>query len=174
VVLVEADLRRPTFHEQFEVGQDPRGLTSALIGGVTVREVRRPALPGLRSLTVIPAGPLPPNPAELLRGAEMEAVLRELAEQVDVIVLDAPPLLPVADAQVLLDHRQIDACLVVARAYQTTREQARRARAILERDPLRPVGLVVNGVREKDSGYDYYAPRDDDAPSPRKPLGAAQ
>jgi succinoglycan biosynthesis transport protein ExoP len=173
VVLVEADLRRPTFHEQFQVDRDPRGLTSALVGGVPVREVRRPGLPGLRSLTVIPAGPLPPNPAELLRSPEMQSVLRELAEQVDLIVLDAPPLLPVADAQVLLDLPQIDACLVVARAYQTTREQARRARAVIDRHPLRPVGLVVNGVRERDSGYDYYAPPDDAAP-PRRPLGAAQ
>jgi len=174
VVLVEADLRRPTFHEQFQFDRDPRGLTNALVGGASIRDLRRSALPGLRTLTVVPAGPLPPNPTELLRSPEMQAVLRELAEQVDMIVLDAPPLLPVADAQVLLDQPQVDACLVVARAFQTTREQARRARAILDRHPLRPVGLVVNGLREKDSGYDYYAPRDDDAPTPRRPLGAAQ
>ena len=173
-VLVEADLRRPTFHEQFQFDRDPRGLTNALVGGASIRDLRRSALPGLRTLTVVPAGPLPPNPTELLRSPEMQSVLRELAEQVDMIVLDAPPLLPVADAQVLLDQPQVDACLVVARAFQTTREQARRARAILDRHPLRPVGLVVNGLREKDSGYDYYAPRDDDAPTPRRPLGAAQ
>jgi len=55
VVLVEADLRRPTFHEQFQFDRDPRGLTNALVGGVSVRELRRPALPGLRTLTVVPA-----------------------------------------------------------------------------------------------------------------------
>jgi polysaccharide biosynthesis transport protein len=171
VVLVEADLRRPTFYQQFQVDHDPRGLTSALVGNVPLRELRRRALPGLPTLTVIPAGPLPPNPTELLRSPEMQALLRELTEQADTVILDAPPLLPVADAQVLLDQPQVDACLVVSRAYQTTREQARRARAILERHAVRPVGLVVNGVRERDSNYDYYAPPED-ATSSRPPLGA--
>ena len=77
-------------------------------------------------------------------------MLRELAQDADLVILDAPPLLPVADAQVLLDHPQVDGCLVVARAYQTTRDEARRARAILERHGLERVGLVVNGVRELD------------------------
>jgi capsular exopolysaccharide synthesis family protein len=156
VILVEADLRRPTFHEQFALGDDPRGLTTALVGGAAVRGLLRPALSGMRNLSVLPAGPLPPNSAELLRSAEMASVLRDLAEEADIVILDAPPLLPVADAQVLLDHPQVDACIVVARAFRSTRDEVRRSRAVLERHRLTSVGLVVNGVRQRDTSYAHY------------------
>ena len=155
-VLVEADLRRPTFAQQFDLGGDQRGLTTALVGGASPESLLREAVPGLRSLQVLPSGPLPPNSAELLRSAEMGSVLERLSQQADMVILDAPPLLPVADAQVLLDHPQVDACLVVARVYKTTREEARRTRAVIERLRLHNMGLVVNGIRELDSGYDYY------------------
>lgn len=165
VVLVEADLRRPTFHQQFDLGADHRGLTAALVGGVPVRELLRNVLPGLRTLSVLPSGPLPPNSAELLRSAEMGMLLRELSQDADLVILDAPPLLPVADAQVLLDHPQVDGCLVVARAYRTTRDEVRRARAVLERHGLEGIGLVVNGVRELDGHYEYYGTSDHSAVS---------
>ncbi len=162
VALVEVDLRRPTFHQQFDLGGDPRGLTSALVGGIPVRDLLRPVLPGLRTLQVLPSGPLPPNSAELLRSPEMGSLLSELSAEVDVVILDAPPLLPVADSQVLLDHPQVDACLIVARAYQTTRDEVRRTRAVLDRHRLRNLGLVVNGIRGLDSGYDYYGSSEPD------------
>jgi capsular exopolysaccharide synthesis family protein len=160
VVLVEADLRRPTFHEQFALGDDPRGLTNALVGGVPVRDLLRFALSGMRTLSVLPSGPLPPNSAELLRSAAMAGVLRELAEDADLVILDAPPLLPVADAQVLLDNEQLDACLVVGRLFHTTRDEVRRARVVLERHRMTSLGLVVNGVRQRDTSYTYYATAD--------------
>ncbi len=156
VVLVEADLRRPSFGEQFDLGDDQRGLTSALVGGARATSLLREAVPGLRTLRVLPSGPLPPNSAELLRSAEMGDVLEQLSEVAEIVILDAPPLLPVADAQVLLDHPQVDACLVVGRANRTTRDEARRARAVIERLRLDNLGLVVNSTRELDRGYDYY------------------
>ncbi len=156
VVLVEADLRRPTFHQQFDLGGDQRGLTTALVGGTPVANLLRTVLPGLKSLMVLPSGPKPPNSAELLRSAEMGRVLDDLKIEADLIVLDAPPLLPVADAQVLIDHPQVDAVLITARAYLTTREEVRRTRNILERHPGSNFGLVVNGIRVLDAGYDYY------------------
>lgn len=165
VALVEADLRRPTFHQQFQLGGDRRGLTAALVGGHPVAGLLRPALPGLRSLLILPAGAMPPNAAELLRSPEMKRVLGELCETVDLVILDAPPLLPVADSQVLLEHPEVDAAVLVARAYQTTRDQAKRARAVLDRNDRVGLGLVVNGVREIDAGYDYYG--DTTAPAAR-------
>lgn len=157
-VLVEADLRRPTFAQQFDLGDDQRGLTTALVGGALPESLLREAVPGLRSLRILPSGPLPPNSAELLRSDEMGSVLERLSQQADLVILDAPPLLPVADAQVLLDHPQVDACLVVARVYKTTREEARRTRAVIERLRRHNMGLVVNGIRELDAGYDPYGP----------------
>jgi succinoglycan biosynthesis transport protein ExoP len=165
VVLVEVDLRRPTFHKQFDLGEDHRGLTSALVGGVPVQELLRPVLPGLRTLTVLPSGPIPPNSAELLRSTEMSRVLQELKLEAEYIILDAPPLLPVADAQVLLDSGHVDACLLVGRAYVTTRDEIRRTRAILDRHRMRNVGLVVNGTREVDAEYDYYGSTEVPRPS---------
>ncbi|PTL58482.1 polysaccharide biosynthesis tyrosine autokinase [Paraconexibacter algicola] len=156
VVLVEVDLRRPTFQDQFDLAGDPRGLTTALIGGTPVDTLARQVLPGLTTLRVLPSGPMPPNAAELLRSPQMGRVLDDLAATADLIVLDAPPLLPVADSQVLLDRPEIDAVLITARAYHTTREEVRRTRAVLDRFPGARAGLVVNGVRVLDAGYDYY------------------
>jgi len=160
VVLVEVDLRRPTFHQQFDLGSDARGLTTALVGGVPVAALLRPVLPGLRSLLVLPSGPTPPNAAELLRAPEMGHVLADLRLEADLIILDAPPLLPVADAQVLLDRPEVDAVLITARAYHTTRDEVRRTRSILDRHQSARCGLVVNGVRLLDSGYEYYGSSD--------------
>lgn len=168
VVLVEADLRRPTLHRQFALGDDVRGLTSSLVGGVPVESLLREVLPGLRSLSVLPSGPVPPNAAELLRSPEFSAVLQRMLAVADVVILDAPPLLPVADSQVLLDNPQVDGVIVVARAYLTTREECRRARAILQRHRRDSVGLVVNGLRELDSGYEYYGSPEAKPPKPSR------
>jgi len=158
VVLVEVDLRRPTFHEQFDLGDDGRGLTTALVGGMPVRSLLRAVLPGLPTLRVLPSGPTPPNAAELLRSAELRRVLAELREEAEVVILDAPPLLPVADAHTLLDLPEIDACVIVARAYTSRRDEVRRARAVLDRHRAVPIGLVVNGIQGADAAYEYYGP----------------
>jgi polysaccharide biosynthesis transport protein len=174
VVLVECDLRRPTFHQTFELGDDPRGLTTALIGGVPVAELVRPVLHGLRALTVLPSGPTPPNAAELFHSTEMAVVLGELAEMADLVVLDCPPLMPVADSHVLLDNPQVDACLIVGRAYHTTRDAARGARSILDRRRLRRIGLVVNGLRDQAERYDYYGAEDDGTDSGQPEVTASR
>ena len=97
VALIETDLRRPTFHDQFDLGGDPRGLTTALVSGAPPEDMLRPVLAGLPTLRVLPSGPIPPNSAELLRSSEMTGLLERLRETVDLVILDSPPLLPVAD-----------------------------------------------------------------------------
>jgi Mrp family chromosome partitioning ATPase len=121
------------------------------------------------TIDLLRSGPIPPNSAELLRSERMARVLEELAESRDLVIVDAPPLLPIADAQVLLRHDMIDACLIVARVYKTTRDQARRARAILDQHRVDRLGLVVTGVRERPGGYEYYGQLDGDAAEPAKP-----
>jgi receptor protein-tyrosine kinase len=159
VVLVELDLRRPTFTRHLDVDAE-RGVTTALVGHATVTELLQEPLADLPNFSVLPAGPLPPNPAELLESAALNDLLGELAREGVTLVLDAPPLIPVADSQVLLNQSAIDAALVVARTGVTTRDQARRARAIFERHLLQPIGLVVTGEAEAaDYGYDAYRTR---------------
>ncbi len=146
VVLVELDLRRPTFARRF--GLDPsEGVTSVLTGQQELHDAIARPLHELPNLAVLPAGRTPPNPSELLAAANVADLLEELAESEETVIVDAPPLNPVADAQVLLNNRAIDGTLVVGRAGHTTRDEVRRAAATLSRHVLQPVGLVVTGLR---------------------------
>lgn len=169
VVLVELDLRRPTFHHQFGLPRETRGLSDVLQGHADVTDVLVPGDEELQTLQVIPAGGLPSDSAELLSGPRMAAMVSELAERFDAVVLDAPPLLPVADTHAVLDVRQIDTCLIVGRAYLTNRDQAARARTILLQHGRARYGLVVNGLRRDEGTYDY-AYDADERPSVREVL----
>jgi succinoglycan biosynthesis transport protein ExoP len=158
VVLVELDLRQPSFSHHFAL--DPmRGITTVLTGRTDLSDVLLQPLPQLPNLSLLPAGTLPPNPSELLSSPAVSALLADLAGDDTTVVIDAPPLNPVADAQVLLNNPAIHAALIVARLGHTTRDQVQRARAILDRHMLQPVGLVVTGVRATGrNGYEAYGP----------------
>jgi len=158
VVLVELDLRQPSFSHHFAL--DPlRGITTALTGQAELGELLLQPFPQLPNFSLLPAGALPPNPSELLSSPTVSALLADLASDDAMVVIDAPPLNPVADAQVLLNNPAIHAALIVARLGYTTRDQVHRARAILDRHMLQPVGLVVTGVRAAGrSGYERYGP----------------
>lgn len=160
VVLIEADLRRPSFQKQFgyekalDLGLYKAGLTTLLVGGATIEEVLHTPIEGLDTLRIVPSGPFSPHPSDLLTRPEMSLLIEELARQADLVVIDTPPLLPVADAQVLIGQPVIDASLIVARTYMTTRDQARRCRAVLERERVRNAALVVVGGHEA-AEYSY-------------------
>jgi polysaccharide biosynthesis transport protein len=158
VVLVELDLRQPSFSHHFAL--DPRrGITTALTGRAELSELLLQPVPELPNFLLLPAGSLPPNPSELLSSPAVSALLADLAGDDTMVVIDAPPLNPVADAQVLLNNPAIHAALIVARLGHTTRDQLQRARAILDRHMLQPVGLVVTGVRSTGrNGYEAYGP----------------
>lgn len=158
VVLVELDLRQPSFSHHFAL--DPmRGITTALTGREDLHDLLLQPFPKLPNFQLLPAGTLPPNPSELLGSPAVSALLADLAADDTMVVIDAPPLNPVADAQVLLNNPAIHAALIVARLGYTTRDQVQRARSILDRHMLQPVGLVVTGVRAPGrSGYEVYGP----------------
>ncbi len=158
VTLVELDLRRPTFSRHLQL--DPRrGVTSLLAGRMTASEALVRPFQDLPNLVVLPSGTLPPNPSELLASHELEELLTQLTYRGEgegrMIIIDAPPLLPVADTQVLLNNPAIDTVLVVTRSGKTTRDEIRRARGILDRHLLRPLGLIVAGVRDAPKRYGY-------------------
>lgn len=172
VILVELDLRRPTFAQHLDV--DPRrGVTTALLGSEPVADLLQTPFPERPNLAVLSSGPLPPDPAELLGSAALNELMTDLATGVATVIVDVPPLLPVADAQVLLNDTAVDSALVVARSGVTTRDQVRRARAILDRHVVQPLGIVVTGVPAVEhQGYGAYptaealpAPDRDPAPS---------
>jgi len=166
VVLVELDLRRPTFAEQF--GLDAHhGLSTALTHGTPLSELLVTPLPELPNFSVLPAGRLPHNPSEILGSERISELIASLQGANDMVILDAPPLNPVADAQVLLGNPAVHASILVARVNKTSRDDVRRARAILDRQVVEPVGIVVTGLRETGSyGYGYgYAPHSHEEPA---------
>jgi capsular exopolysaccharide synthesis family protein len=157
VVLVELDLRRPTIAHHFGLPPGGRGLTRALTRPETTPELLFEPLRELPNFSVLPAGLLPPNPSELLGSTNLVDVISELVTSDGIVILDAPPLNPVADAQVLLNSSAVHAAMLVARVGKTTRDEVRRARAILDRHMVEPVGIVVTGLRDASRyGYEPY------------------
>lgn len=139
-ILVDADLRRPGLHEIFGVGND-RGLTTMIVGETTLDD---PPLidVGVDNLWLVPSGPLPPNPADILGSHKMEQVIAALKARADVVLFDAPPVVAVTDAAVL--GTKVDGVLLVVCAGRTRREHAQRAKELLERVHVRIVGAVLN------------------------------
>jgi succinoglycan biosynthesis transport protein ExoP len=152
VLLIDADLRRPSIHKM--LGMGPRaGLSNVLTGGTTLQDatVRSTLLP---NLFILPAGTPPPNPAELLASSQMMDLLAELREQYDHIVVDTPPTLSVTDAVVL--STRADAVVLVIRSGQTTKPALRRSRDILAQVNARVAGVLLNAVDLDSPDYYYY------------------
>jgi exopolysaccharide transport family protein len=152
VLLVDADLRRPSVHKTLGIG--PRsGLSNVLTGSATLQQAITVS-PVLPNLFVLPAGTPPPNPAELLASSNMKQVLDELREQFDHVVVDTPPTLSVTDAVVL--SPRVDAIILVIRSGQTTKQALRRARDILMQVNAHVTGVLLNAVDLRSPDYYYY------------------
>jgi len=152
VLLIDADLRRPSIHKT--LGMGPRsGLSNVLTGSTTLEQaITRPQI--LPNLHVLPAGTPPPNPAELLASTNMRDVLMELREKYDHIVLDTPPTLSVTDAVVL--SPRADAIVLVIRSGHTTKQALRRSRDILMQVNAKVSGVLLNAVDLSSPDYYYY------------------
>jgi polysaccharide biosynthesis transport protein len=160
VILAELDLRRPTFAVHFDL-RPGDGFTTALLRGERARNLLIQPMRDLPNLSVLTSGRLPPNPSELLGSPGVAELLSELMSGDGILIVDAPPLNPVSDAQILLNNALIQAAVIVARMDLTKREEVRRARAILDRHMVEPVGLVVTGLRDaRGYGYEPYRPVD--------------
>lgn len=151
VLLVETDLRKPVLSRYFPKGRAP-GLSDVLSGQADLSEaIRRTRIP---NLSIIVAGPTPPNPSELLGSERMADLINTVSNMVDVVILDTPPALPVTDAAVLAPHT--DGVILVVRAGQTHAHKALDVTKNFERHDVRVLGVAINGVdREMDGGY-YY------------------
>jgi succinoglycan biosynthesis transport protein ExoP len=152
VVLIDGDLRRPRLHGLFGQARTP-GLSELVEGEAPVAEaVRHTSVPGLHLIT---AGRLVPHVSELLGGAAMGRLVRELNAAYDLVVIDTPPVLAAADAEIL--GAQADAVLVVVRAGKTERQSAHYAMQQLRAVGARIVGAVLNDPDQKIGGYGRYA-----------------
>ena len=150
-LLVDCDLRKPTQHEIFGVPREP-GLTELLAGeGIVAGTGRRTNIEGLSLIT---AGTLPPDPSEIVGSSRMREMLARLGESFDVIVIDSPPVLPVADAAILATLA--DGALLVVRAGSTNRKAAQLAVQQLEDVDARVLGVVLNDPKAQVPLYDQY------------------
>jgi capsular exopolysaccharide synthesis family protein len=151
LLLVDTDLRRPRVHRAFGVGGE-RGLTSALMGQSTLDEAIKTT--DIPNLWVLPCGPLPPNPAELLHTQRFSTIIDSLRGRFDRIIFDSPPVIAVTDAAVL--SAKLDGVLVVVKAGQTAREGLRRSVRVLKDVGANLLGCVLNDLDLTSRSYGQY------------------
>jgi capsular exopolysaccharide synthesis family protein len=152
VLLISADLRNPRLHAFFEIPND-RGLSSMLTGDAEGWPVSEASEPG--SLSIIPSGPAIARPAEALQSRKMRTLLEEARERADLVLIDAPPLLPVADSLVLASY--VDGILLVVDGQRTKRAALLQARGALDQIAANVLGVVLNNVDPSKVGAEYAA-----------------
>jgi polysaccharide biosynthesis transport protein len=159
VVLVDLDLRKPFLDRFFDLTGRP-GITDVALGHVTLDQAMWSIpIPGADggpqagSLHVLPSGPMPPNPADLIESSVVSEVLLDLAERADVVLLDSAPLLPVSDGVIL--SNKVDGMLVVVRASTVRRPVLTELQRVLAACPAAKLGFVLTGSDEAE-GYGYY------------------
>lgn len=153
VLLIDADLRRSTLHRTFELPNN-RGLTTILTSGLSKIDLNE-VIPnsGIKNLDVLTAGPIPPNPSELLNSKRMLNFLKAVEPMYDLVVIDVPPLLEVTDTQVLSD--KLDGIVLVVRAGVTQKAGVARAVEMLKISKARLLGYVLNDADSEDAAYGY-------------------
>jgi polysaccharide biosynthesis transport protein len=156
VAIVDADMRRPRLHLVFgkPLGNGDRGLATVLRGRDTLSTaLTDPPEEGLDAIKLLPCGEIPDNPAELLESIALHQCLAELREQFNVVIIDSPPVMPVADPLILAP--QVDGVIVVSRCNRTTRGELQRALEQLRRSEANLLGVVLNEVDARQDRYDY-------------------
>ena len=152
VLLVDADLRRPNVHTLFRMTPEI-GLTEVLAGEIEALNAIRPTT--IDGLSVITAGQIPANPAELLSSPRLHRTLRDLRDEYDFVFVDAPPMLAVSDPCILAQHT--DGLLIVTRINKNTRSAVIRVRQMIQDQGIRVVGAVANGaIIGNDRAYAEY------------------
>jgi len=152
VLIIDCDLRRPAAHKMFGLEQAEQGLSTYLSRNVKMAEVVQ-KLP-LPNLWLLPCGPIPPNPSEMLSSAKMKAALQLLGENFDHIIIDSPPLLKVTDSVIL--STLVDGVILVVRGGKSTREIVRRTRQELSLAGAKIFGVVLNNVDVGQNGDSEY------------------
>jgi len=152
VLLVDADLRRPGVHRAFGFDRKP-GLSTVLTGTTTAESVMR-TYPPVPNLSILSAGPQPPQPAELLDGNKMRSLIAQWRNDFDHVIIDTPPALSVTDPVIL--SVEADSIILVIRSGKTTKDALRRAGELLWQVNAHVMGVVVNGIDLGSPDHYYY------------------
>lgn len=171
VCVVEADLRRPRLLNYLGM-EGSVGLTNVLIGDANLEDMLQPY--GDSNLTVLGCGPIPPNPVELLGSARMRSLIQDLEQRFDIVMIDAPPLLPVTDAAVLTSIT--DGAILVVGAGIIKNEHLTRTLERMDQAQGQVLGLIINRLPTSgaDAYYAYGADYRPDQPAPLRNNQASQ
>lgn len=151
VLLVDCDLRKPVLNSIFGLKNDV-GLTSILTGQANIKEAIQDS--HVKGLKILTSGVIPPNPAELLESKKMQLLLEELRNSYDQIILDAPPILPVADSLILAPHT--DGVIMIVAANQVPKNIVLRAKKNMENTKANILGVVLNKIKHNNNSEQYY------------------
>nr|WP_251028895.1 CpsD/CapB family tyrosine-protein kinase [Bacillus sp. ISL-18] len=151
VLIVDADMRKPTVHYTFKQ-TNTFGLTSVLTKQMTIEKAVFET--DEKNLFVLSSGPIPPNPAELLSSKAMEQFYQDVLEVFDVVLFDTPPLLAVTDAQILAN--KCEGTILVVSSGKTEKDQLVKAKELLDAAQSKLLGVVLNNKEMKDSNTYYY------------------
>ncbi|MGP7818735.1 CpsD/CapB family tyrosine-protein kinase [Niallia sp. 01092] len=152
VLLVDADLRKPTVHYTFNL-INTTGLTSVLTNQVSLKEAIH--INDENNLYILPSGPIPPNPSELLGSRAMQYFMEQALEEFDMILFDTPPVLAVTDAQILAN--ECDGSVLVVSSGKTEKDGLLKTKELLSASKGKILGVVLNNKkRDKKGGYYYY------------------
>jgi len=151
VLIIDADLRRPRVHKVFGL-KNGAGLSNYLAGEADLAALIQIAMP---NLYVLPVGPLPPNPAELLGSPKMKQLIETLSANFDYVVIDSPPVSSFADSLIL--SSLVEGVIIVVKAGVTSREMAQRTKAHLQSVGAKILGVVVNQIKLQPHDYYYYS-----------------
>ncbi|RUQ27860.1 polysaccharide biosynthesis tyrosine autokinase [Peribacillus cavernae] len=151
VLFVDADLRKPTVHYTFNI-TNTFGLTNVLTKQADLKDTVFQT--DERNLYVLPSGPIPPNPAELLGSKAMDDLMKEILQEFDLVLFDTPPILAVTDAQILANR--CDGTILVVSSGKTEIEQAAKAKELLLSVNASILGTVLNNKKVKQGQYYYY------------------
>jgi capsular exopolysaccharide synthesis family protein len=150
VIIVDCDLRKPIVHKKFGI-PNTEGLTNVLVQDKKVEECI--VATEVANLYVLSSGPTPPNPAELLGSKKLRHILNELSKVFDMVILDAPPVIAVTDAQIL--STIVEGVLIVSSYGQTEKLGLVKSKELLDKVGAKILGVVMNKVPEKSESY-YY------------------
>lgn len=150
-ILIDCDQRRPIQHKVFGVSNQV-GISDLLIGNIKFEEAVK--YTGIENLSLLTSGTRPPNPAELLASSKMKNFVKALKERYEYIIIDAPPIIPVTDAQLIASH--VDGTVLVVASGQAEREAAVKSKELLEKVNAKILGVVLNKLEVKEKGYYSY------------------
>lgn len=151
VLIIDGDLRKPTLHHTFKTFNKV-GLSNVIAKKATYKEAIQETF--IFRLHVLTSGPIPPNPAELLASKSMDVLIGDVKRDFDIIIIDAPPLLSVSDAQILAN--KCDGTVLIVNTGVVEKEAVRKAKAILSNSQSIIIGVVLNNYRVPKHQHYYY------------------